>query len=45
MKITRSESASFEQWAVYLGTSLLLVAVLWAAAVWRYRQEKLAISA
>ncbi len=45
LKITRSEAASFEQWAVYLGTSLLLVVVLWAAAVWRYRQEKLAISA
>ena len=45
MKITRSEAASFEQWGVYLGTSLILVVVLWAAAVWRYRQEKLAISA
>lgn len=45
MKITRSEAASLEQWGVYLGTSMLLVVILWAAAVWRYRQEKLAISA
>ena len=45
MKITRGEGASFEQWGVYLATSMLLVVVLWAAAVWRYRQEKLAISA
>lgn len=43
-KITRGEVASMEQWAVYLGSSLALVAVLWALAVWRYRQEKLAIS-
>ncbi len=45
MKITRGEAASFEQWGVYLGASMALVVVLWAAAVWRYRQEKLAISA
>lgn len=45
MKITRGEAASFEQWGVYLGTSMALVVILWAAAVWRYRQEKLAISA
>ena len=45
LKITRGEAASFEQWGVYLGVSTLLVVILWAAAVWRYRQEKLAISA
>ena len=45
MKITRGEPASFEQWGVYLGASMALVVILWAAAVWRYRQEKLAISA
>ena len=44
-KITRGEVASFQQWAVYLGCSLALAAVLWALAVWRYKQEKLAISA
>jgi sodium transport system permease protein len=44
-KITRGETASMEQWALYLASSLALAAVLWALAVWRYRQEKLAISA
>jgi sodium transport system permease protein len=43
-KITRGDTASLEQWAVYLGSSLLLAVLLWAVAVWRYRQEKLAIS-
>jgi sodium transport system permease protein len=44
-KITRGEPASLEQWGLYLVSSLALAAVLWAVAVWRYRQEKLAISA
>lgn len=44
-KITRGETASMEQWALYLASSLALAALLWALAVWRYRQEKLAISA
>ena len=44
-KITRGETASMEQWGVYLASSLALAALLWALAVWRYRQEKLAISA
>ncbi|MFT4257384.1 MAG: ABC transporter permease [Pseudoxanthomonas sp.] len=44
-KITRGDGASAEQWAIYLGASLGLAAVLWLLAVWRYRQEKLAISA
>ncbi len=43
-KISRGESPSPEQWAVYLVSSLGLAAVLWLAAVWRYKQEKLAIS-
>jgi sodium transport system permease protein len=43
-KITRGDVALPEQWAVYLGSSLLLAMLLWAVAVWRYRQEKLAIS-
>lgn len=43
-KITRGESPSPEQWGVYLACSLALAALLWLAAVWRYRQEKLAIS-
>ena len=44
-KITRGESPSPEQWGVYLTCSLALAGLLWLAAVWRYRQEKLAISA
>ena len=44
-KITRGETASMEQWGVYLACSLALGAVLWLLAVWRYKQEKLAISA
>ena len=43
-KISRGESPTMEQWTVYLGSSLALAAVLWLAAVWRYKQEKLAIS-
>ena len=45
MKVTRSESATWEQWGVYFATSLALGVLLWCVAVWRYRQEKLAISA
>jgi sodium transport system permease protein len=44
-KITRGDVAAPEQWAVYLASSLALAVLLWAVAVWRYRQEKLAISA
>ncbi len=44
-KVTRGEAADPQQWAVYLASSLLLAVLLWLAAVWRYRQEKLAISA
>ncbi|RZA22365.1 MAG: ABC transporter permease [Lysobacteraceae bacterium] len=44
-KVTRGDIASPEQWAVYLASSLALAALLWATAVWRYKQEKLAISA
>ncbi len=43
-KITRGEIASAGQWGVYLASSLALAALLWALAVWRYKQEKLAIS-
>ena len=43
-KVTRGDAALPEQWAVYLASSLALAGLLWAAAVWRYRQEKLAIS-
>lgn len=43
-KISRGESPLPEQWAIYLLSALALAAVLWFAAVWRYKQEKLAIS-
>ncbi len=44
-KVTRGEAASAQQWAIYLAASLSLAVILWLLAVWRYRQEKLAISA
>ncbi|MGH8053785.1 MAG: ABC transporter permease [Stenotrophomonas sp.] len=44
VKVTRGEMPSGLQWAVYLGASALLAALLWLFAVWRYRQERLAIS-
>ena len=44
VKVTRGEMPSVTQWAVYLGASVLLAVLLWAVAVWRYRQERLAIS-
>ncbi|MBX3712303.1 MAG: ABC transporter permease [Lysobacter sp.] len=44
VKASRGETAAPEQWAVYLACALALAAVLWLAAIWRYRQEKLAIS-
>jgi sodium transport system permease protein len=44
VKVTRGEMPSATQWAVYLGASVLLAVLLWAVAVWRYRQERLAIS-
>lgn len=45
VKASRGENASPEQWAIYLLCALALAGVLWLAAIWRYRQEKLAISA
>ncbi len=44
VKVTRGEMPSATQWAVYLTASVLLAVLLWAVAVWRYRQERLAIS-
>lgn len=45
VKITRGSSASPEQWAVYLACAFGLAMLVWLAATWRYRQERLAISA
>ncbi|MEN5059608.1 ABC transporter permease [Luteimonas sp. TWI1416] len=44
LKIIRAEPIAPQIWAVYLLASLALVAVFWGLAVWRYRQERLAIS-
>ena len=43
-KLGRGDMPTPEQWGVYLGCALLLAAIVWAAAVWRYGREKLAIS-
>ncbi|RMH93835.1 ABC transporter permease [Lysobacter pythonis] len=43
-KVSRGEMPGPEQWAVYLAAALALATALWAAAVWRYKQEKLAIA-
>ena len=43
-KVSRGETAAPEQWGVYFAAALALAVLLWLAAVWRYRQEKLAIS-
>ena len=45
LKVIRGEAISMTQWGVYLAAALGLAALLWLAAVWRYGQEKLAISA
>ena len=45
LKVIRGETISITQWGVYLAAALGLAALLWLAAVWRYGQEKLAISA
>lgn len=44
LKIIRREQIDLQIWAVYLATGFGLAAVLWLAAVRRYRQERLAIS-
>ncbi len=44
LKILRGETVLPLEWLVYFSAGLGLVALLWFGAVWRYRQEKLAIS-
>ncbi len=44
LKVIRHEVITPTIWAVYLGASLGLAAILWFAAVRRYHQERLAIS-
>lgn len=44
LKVIRHEPISPAVWAIYLGASLGLAALLWFAAVRRYHNERLAIS-
>lgn len=44
LKVIRHEVISPTIWAIYLGASLSLAAILWFAAVRRYHNERLAIS-
>ena len=45
LKVIRSEPISAQQWLVYLVAGLGLAALLWYAAIRRYHQERLAVSA
>ena len=45
LKVIRSEPISAQQWLVYLAAGLGLAALLWYAAIRRYHQESLAVSA
>lgn len=44
LKVIRGEPIAPVVWAVYLGAGLAIAAVVWFAAVLRYRNEKLAVS-
>ncbi|PBJ84208.1 sodium ABC transporter permease [Lysobacteraceae bacterium NML93-0399] len=44
LKIIRAEAIAPSIWGVYLTASLALAAALWLLAVWRYRQERLAVA-
>lgn len=45
LKVIREEAVAPQQWLVYLVAGLGLAAALWYAAIRRYHQEKLAVSA
>lgn len=45
VKVVRGEAIATQEWLVYLGAGFGIAALLWFAAVRRYHQEKLAISA
>ncbi|MCJ0826300.1 ABC transporter permease [Luteimonas sp. 50] len=45
LKVIRSEPIAAQQWLVYLAAGLGLAALLWYAAIRRYHQESLAVSA
>ncbi|NYZ61840.1 ABC transporter permease [Luteimonas deserti] len=44
LKVIRAEAIPLQVWALYLGASLSLAALLWFAAVKRYQQERLAVA-
>lgn len=44
LKIIRAEAITPAIWGVYLAASLVIAAALWLLAVWRYRQERLAVA-
>lgn len=44
IKVIRQEPVSWQIWAVYLSSGIALSLLLWLATVWRYNQERLAIS-
>ena len=45
LKVIRGEAITGSQWLVYLAVGLAIPGLLWFAAVRRYHQEKLAVSA
>jgi sodium transport system permease protein len=45
LKVIRSEAVTPAQWGVYLVAGFGLAALIWFAAVHRYHQERLAVSA
>lgn len=44
VRVVRAEPIDAQMWAIYLGASIGLAALLWFAAVYRYRQERVAIA-
>ncbi|WP_101926913.1 MULTISPECIES: ABC transporter permease [Luteimonas] len=44
LKVIRAEQIPMQVWGIYLTASVALAALLWFAAVQRYRQERLAVA-
>ncbi len=44
VRVVRAEPIDAQMWAIYMAASIGLAAVLWLAAVQRYRQERVAIA-
>ena len=45
VKVVRGEAIAPQEWLLYLAAGFGIAGLLWYAAVRRYRQERLAISA